>query len=335
VPGVWRPTALLVLLLLSLASCGAGQTTAPQLPLALVEDVALPGPTGRFDYMSLEPARHLLAVAHLADSTVLGFDTAGRRVAWESHGIGSAHGVRVAPELGRVFASATGSNEVVALDDTTGQSGGRAPTGRFPDGLAYDPTTNAVFVSDMNGGTETVVDARSLASLGTVPVGGDVGNVQYDDAARVMVVAVGRENELVLVDPVGRSVQRRLPLSGCRGAHGVALDPPSHRAFVACEDNAVVLRVDLGSGKVEGTQPTGKTPDVLAFDPGLGRLYVAAESGVVTAYSTRGTSLSLVGRSLVAPGAHTVAVDPTTHLVYLALPDVRGQPVIRVMRPNP
>ena len=69
------------------------------------------------------------------------------------------------------------------------------------------------------------------------------------------------------------------------------------------------------------THPVGEDPDVLAFDPGLGRLYVASESGSVSVFEQRGRQLAPLGR-LEAPHAHTVAVDPETHLVYLPLEDV-------------
>jgi hypothetical protein len=77
----------------------------------------------------------------------------------------------------------------------------------------------------------------------------------------------------------------------------------------------------------------GEDPDVLALDQSLRRLYVAAESGVVTVFGERGHSLVTLGRKFLATEAHTVAVDPVTHLVYFALQDVGGNPVLRIMAP--
>jgi DNA-binding beta-propeller fold protein YncE len=326
----------LVVLGLSLAAAGCGSTggsSGGALPLRRVADVRLPGSSSRFDYMTFDPGAHLLVVADLGDSSVLGFDTAARRLRWSARGVSSVHGVRVAPEVGRVFASATGSNELVAIDEATGAIVARGPTGQFPDGLAYEPETATIYVSNKDAGTESVLDAHTLAPVGDVRVGGDVGNVTYDQVAKRMVVAVGGTNELVLIDPGARRVERRVPLAGCRGAHGVVVDEADRGAFVACEDNATVLRVDLASGAVTGHQPTGDTPDVLALDPGLGRLYVAAENGVVGVYATGTSGLRSMARARLADGAHTVAVDPATHLVYFPLPDVGGGPVLRIMRP--
>ena len=44
------------------------------------------------------------------------------------------------------------------------------------------------------------------------------------------------------------------------------VDPPSRRAFVACEDNARLAVVDLASHRQLSLQKVGSDPDVLALD---------------------------------------------------------------------
>ncbi len=74
--------------------------------------------------------------------------------------------------------------------------------------------------------------------------------------------------------------------------------------------------------------------DVLAYDPELRRLYVASESGIVAVFELRGSSLVKLGQTKLADRAHSVAVDQATHRVFFPLEDVRGHPVLRVMRPT-
>ncbi len=73
----------------------------------------------------------------------------------------------------------------------------------------------------------------------------------------------------------------------------------------------------------------GDDPDVLAVDPALGRVYVACESGVVNVFREEGQALVSLG-DLRIPHAHTVAVDPTTHLVYLPIQNLGGRPVLLI-----
>jgi DNA-binding beta-propeller fold protein YncE len=79
----------------------------------------------------------------------------------------------------------------------------------------------------------------------------------------------------------------------------------------------------------------GRSPDVLAFDPVRGRLYVAAESGEVAVFAERGRSLAKLGQAKVADEAHSVAVDPRTQLVYFPLESgSSGRPSLLIMRPS-
>lgn len=114
--------------------------------------------------------------------------------------------------------------------------------------------------------------------------------------------------------------------------HGFLIDEPGRLAFVSCEGDAKLLVIDLRTMRTIATHRVGDDPDVLAFDPGLGRLYVACESGVVSVFDARDGVLEAVGEYR-APHAHSVAVDPATHRVYLPLENVGGRPVLRIMRP--
>jgi hypothetical protein len=59
---------------------------------------------------------------------------------------------------------------------------------------------------------------------------------------------------------------------------------------------------------------------------------VSAESGNVTVLQKTDHGLRLLGQFHM-PHAHTVAVDPRTHLVYFPLENVSGHPLLRIMRP--
>ena len=112
------------------------------------------------------------------------------------------------------------------------------------------------------------------------------------------------------------------------------IDAPARLAFVACDDNAKLLLVDMTDMHVLSVHDVGRAPDVLAFDPGLRRLYVSSESGVVAVFEVEGKDLRLLGSNFLAPEAHSVAVDPATHLVYFPLQNIHGHGVLRVMAPT-
>jgi hypothetical protein len=63
--------------------------------------------------------------------------------------------------------------------------------------------------------------------------------------------------------------------------------------------------VDLNSMKVLSTHDVGQDPDVLAFDTGLKRLYVSAESGTVSVFEERKARELRVPAHFHMPHAHT------------------------------
>jgi DNA-binding beta-propeller fold protein YncE len=307
-----------------------GPALSAGLPLRLVANVTLPGPSNRFDYMSLDPTTNTLYIAHMDADRILAFDVAKRRVT-RTIGAPGVHGVIAVPELHRVYASATDARQMLTIDSRTGRVLARAPAGAYPDGLAYDSADRRVFVSDETGGVEAVFSA-SGRRIATVPLRGEAGNVQYDVVSGRILVAVQGRNELALIDPKANRVIRRVALAGCDHSHGLLVDAPHRLAFVACDANARLLTIDLRRMRVIGSATVGGSPDVLAFDAPLGRLYVASEIGDVAVFGERGRHLVKLGQALLAPFAHTVAVDPRSHLVYFPLQQgSTGRPQLRIM----
>lgn len=303
------------------------------LPLKILRDVPLPGRATRFDYESFDPQTGLLFIAHLGDSRVIVLDTRAQKLVADIPGVAEVHGVLAVPALGRVYASATGGNKVVAIDERSFRIVAKISGGDYPDGMAYDPADHELFVSDEAGRTDTVIDTNTNQRVATIRLGGEAGNTQYDPVSGHMFVDVQTLNRLLAIDPKTKTVVGSYALPGCEHDHGLYIDAPHRLAFVACDGNAKLLTFDLREMLVTGIHSVGRYPDVLSFDPRLGRLYVASESGVVAAFEEKGQGTVMLGESDVAREAHSVAAD-AQHRVHFPLQDVAGHPVLRVMAPT-
>jgi DNA-binding beta-propeller fold protein YncE len=326
-------TALATLLTAGACASRPSQHQNP-LPLRPVGEVQLPGDNSRFDYASLDDQRGLLFIAHLGASEVVEVDVRANQVVRTIPNISQVHGVLVVGPLNRVYATATGADQVVAIDETTGIEIGRTPTGRYPDGLAYDPRRNTIWTTNETGGTETVVDAATLRPRGTVQVGGEAGNVAYDQDSDRMLVAVQGRNDVVVIDPSTTALVQRVPLPGCDHPHGLTVDGSDRLAFVACDQNATLLTIDQTRWDTLGSNPVGDDPDVLAYDPSARRLYVAGESGIVTTLDLHGHNLAVTGSGHLADNAHVVAVDPNTHRSFYPVPaGANGHPALLEREP--
>jgi DNA-binding beta-propeller fold protein YncE len=319
-PSTWRPPI--------------ASTHKPPTPgLELVREVPLPGPANRFDYQSFDPSTGRIYMNHMDAGRTVVFDANRNRVIAEISGVPRATGVWAVPSHHEVYISAAGAHEVAIVDDRTLAITSRIGGIRFPDGIAYAPIADKVFVSDESGRADVVIDAATATKRSTIELGGEAGNTHYDSVSHCILVAVQTANQIVAIDPRSETIVQRYDLPGSEGPHGFTIDEPDRLAFISCEGNAALIVLDLRTMKPIQHLTVADDPDVLAWDPGWQRLYVAAESGVVQAFWLNGTTLVPAGE-IHAPHAHTVAVDPRTHRVYLPLENVGGRAVVRVYEPR-
>lgn len=300
------------------------------LPLRVIATIPLSHGPNRFDYQSLDPRTRLLFIAHSGANIVTIFDTVSMKVVADVPDITDVHGVVAAPDLGLVYAEATGAKQVDVIDEQTHAIVARIPVGDGPDGMAYDPTDHKLFVSDETGQNDAVIDTRSEQRIAEIPIGGDVGETAYDPVSHRILVEAETLNQLVAIDPVTDKITGRYNLPGCQDSQSLLIDEQQDLAFVGCETNSVLLMVDLQSMHVLSTQPVGAGPDLMALDSGWHYLYVASESGVVSVFDEQARTLRKLGEGYVAVGAHTIAVDPVTHYIYLPLQNVGGSSILRI-----
>ena len=292
--------------------------TQEQSPLRKIADIPLPGKAVCFDYQSLDATSGRLYMPHLNADELVVFDNEKREVVANLDSFPRVHGVWAVPRMGKVYASATGEHQVAVVDMRSLKTIAKPGPVQYPEGIAYVPGPKPIFVSDEQGIADAVIDATTDTLQTTIPLDGGAGNTVYDPGSGHILVAVHEKNQLVAIDPATGKIVGRYPVTGIGIPHGIALDLDARPAFVAGQENNKLALVDLTNMQVLATYPVGEDPDVLAFDPGLKRLYVSAESGTVTIFREQGRALVNEG-SVFMPHAHTVSVNPKTHLVYFPL----------------
>ena len=102
------------------------------------------------------------------------------------------------------------------------------------------------------------------------------------------------------------------------GPHGLDLDRPGDRAFVAC-DAGIVVALDLASDRELGRVPIAGEPDAIWYSSATERLYVAiGQPGVIDVVD--GRTLAVVDQLTTEEGAHTTAFDSERQRLYVFLP---------------
>ena len=92
---------------------------------------------------------------------------------------------------------------------------------------------------------------------------------------------------------------------------------------------------DLDTHRVITSMKIGGGPDSVAFDQSLHRIYTAGTAGRLTVIQQNGPDTYKVLDDIHTHyGAHTLAVDPTSHKVYVGYASLCVHPRIAVFSPT-
>jgi DNA-binding beta-propeller fold protein YncE len=140
------------------------------------------------------------------------------------------------------------------------------------------------------------------------------------------------QNVIAEIDPATDAVSGRYAVADCKGNHGMVLDAQHRRAFLVCEDTNQMAVFDLEKHMTTAAFPIPAGGDVIKFDPGLKRIYVACSSGAITVFQQDDPDhYRKLEDFPVQRKVHSLAVDPKTHRVYAPEEQADGKPVARMI----
>ncbi len=248
-------------------------------------------------------------------------------------GDGEAHGVARDPESKVAFVTRSASDHVDAFDAASGAILEHIHVAPDADGMIFDPADRLLYVVNGDPNLATLIDPTTRAKVGTIALGGKPEFAVFDPRTGLIYQNLADVGVVAVVDVAHRAVVDRWPLKPCAGPTGAALDVANRRLFVVCGDARLVV-LDLASHKVVASLPIGGGPDSVAYDAGLRRLYATGKSGVLSVIRQdspdRYRTLSAINLHY---GAHTLAVDPVTHRVYVAYASLITAPRLAVFDP--
>jgi len=329
---VWRGLELLATTFIAvLAPVAHAQT--PAVTLKKVAEFDLPGPPGkRFDYLTIDPDDHFLISAHLAAGQTYVIDLRTNKVVATVADTPGAEGVEYVSELKKFYTSNAGDNTIGVVDLRQMKVVKKLPTERKPDGSAYAAPFHKLYVSDERGEAEAIVDVTKDEIVKTLHFNSQTGMPQYDSVARKVCVNLQDENILAVINPATDEVTGRYPVGRCKGNHGMTLDPEHHRAFLSCEENNLMTVFDLDKHEPIAYLDMAGGPDVIKFDPGLGRIYAACYSGAISVFHQDDPQhYRKLQDFKVQHAVHSIAVDPETHRLYTPEQEENGKPVAHMI----
>lgn len=327
-------TSLLCMLATFLLAGTLAMTAQPgPSSLKKIAEYDLPGPPGkRFDYLTIDPDDGYLISTHLAAGQTYVIDLRTNKVVATVIDTPGAEGVEYVPELKKLYTSNAGDNTIGVVDLKQMKVVKKLKTEAKPDGSAYAAPFHKLYVSDERGKAEAVVDVQKDEIVRTLHFDSETGMPQYDSATRKVYVNLQDQNIFAVIDPATDEVIGRYPVGRCKGNHGMTLDAEHHRAFLSCEGNDLMTVFDLDKHAPIAYLPMPAGPDVIKFDSGLGRIYVACYSGAIAVFHQDDADhYRKLEDFRVQHAVHSLAVDEKTHRVYTPEQEEDGKPVARMV----
>jgi DNA-binding beta-propeller fold protein YncE len=273
-------------------------------------------------------ARSILVAGLMAPATVLA-QTMGAPLVLEAKiPLGEVNGridhLGIDLKRQRLFVAELGNNSLGVVDLAAGKVLRTIAGMSEPQGVAYVPFADSVYVANGGDGSVRVLRGEDLAPIGRIDLGNDADNVRVDAPRNRVLVGYGK-GALAVIDPVSRAKTVDLQLKG--HPEGFQLDEAVKQVFVNVPDARDIEVVDLATGANRVFPTDGLRSNFpLTIDREAHRVLVIFRSPpTLTAFSS--PDGRIVAKVDTCGDADDVFVDPKRHRVSVSC----GEGVVDVL----
>ena len=287
---------------------------------------------GGWDYLTVGPVNDWLYVSHGSQVNILNKKT-GDSVDVIANTTG-VHGIAFDVADKKGFTSNGRLNHVTEFDMNTNKVLAQIPAGQSPDAIMYEPFSKKVITCNGRGKNLSILDPVNNVLLDSVDVGGRPEEAVSDGNGKLF-VNLEDKNEIVEVDTKTFKVLNHWSIAPGEGPTGIAYDAKTKRLFAACDKLLIVL--DATNGKVVDKITIGGSCDGVVFDAGTKNIYTSNGEGTITViHEETAAKFTVIETIPTKKGARTIALDNTSHLVYMptaefeaADPNQKGRPKMK------
>ncbi len=289
------------------------------------------GGEGGWDYLTYDTPSNRLFITRGTRVQVV--DPSNGVVLAEIPDTPGVHGVALASDLGKAYASNGRDNSVTVFDLKSLKAIVKIPTvgGENPDFIAYDRVAKHVVAFNGRSHNASVIDAVTDKLIATIPLSGKP-EAAVADGQGMMFVDIEDKNEIAAIDMSKNAVVKSWALPGCDEPAGLAMDTNTRRLFVGCHNKLMVV-LNADNGKVVSTMTIGEGVDANAFDAETKQIFSSQGDGTLTVMKEESADKFTVLQNVATQrGARTMALNPRSHEIYLVSAEfdepaaVAGQP---------
>jgi hypothetical protein len=227
----------------------------------------------------------------------------------------------------RLLVAELGNNSLGVVDLAAGKVLRRITGLSEPQGVAYVPFADSVFVANAGDGSVRVLRGEDLTPIGRIELGDDADNVRIDTSRNRVLVGYGK-GALAVIDPVSLSKTGDIRLK----AHpeGFQIDESGTQVFVNVPGAREIVVADLAVGSTRSLPTQGAGSNFpMAIDGEAHQVLVVFRSppSFMTLSSQDGR---IAAKAEICGDADDVFVDRKRRRVYVSC----GEGVIDVLEPG-
>jgi len=233
-----------------------------------------------------------------------------------------------------------GGNSTVSVINCNGPSGKTTPSVNFinvgknpsvdniSEGIAVNPNTNMVYVTNHKDNTTSVIDGSTDKVVKTIPVGHYPIGVAVNPKTNMVYVTNHKDNTTSVIDGSTDKEVKTIPVG--HYPNSIAVNPKTNMVYVANKVDNTASMINGSTDKVVKTIPVSN-PNSIAVNPNINRIYVgnSVDSKISVIYggtnnvmknSTNNVMEIVIGNQIHKP-VNWLAVNPKTNMVYVTIKD--------------
>jgi DNA-binding beta-propeller fold protein YncE len=226
----------------------------------------------------------------------------------------------------RLLVAELGNKSLGVVDLAAGKVLSRIAGLSEPQGVAYVPFADSVFVANAGDGSVRVLRGEDLMPIGRIELVDDADNVRVDTARNRVLVGYGK-GALAVIDPINLSKTGDVRLK----AHpeGFQIDETGSKVFVNVPDAREIVMVDLTAGSTRSLPHEAASNFPMAIDGEAHQVLVVFRNppSLTTLSSQDGR---ITAKAETCGDADDVFVDRKRRRVYVSC----GEGVIDVLEPG-
>jgi DNA-binding beta-propeller fold protein YncE len=318
-------------LILLCAAQATALATWADVPLVPNKPVALTGTRGKFDFIKIDATRGRLLACHTGNGSLDVIDL-GTSQLLKSVPTGAAQGVAIDEKGSRYFVSVSKPPQLVIVDSNSLQVTGTIPLPGPADLVAYNATTNRVFVCNDANPELWLINPETRDLLGTYTYPGKgMEDLAFDAGDTHLFQNLKEASLLAEINPTTGEMLAKWPTAPAVNPHGLAIT--GENAVLIAGGTGMLSLIDLGTGHVLSSAAIAAKVDEVAYDLTFHRAYCASGEGSISVVAVDGIKLQPLGNVASSPGAHSIAVDPRSHLVWIVFAR-EGKPFVQSFSPR-